>query len=241
MLSSNLLKITVVFAAIFVSSCSFWQSKTVATPASTTSVSEIKSAIPFSTKEPNVYQTEISIAANGVEDSTFTARNATNQLTVFDFRKKTEFALLKNGENQIFLINHRRKIYAENASTANVSEVKGDSLKDFLTAEWLNQKKDAKFETLSAENGFAKYRVNLDETTNSEIIVFVDEKIGLPVKQEFYTISGEQKTLSFTVELKNFSQQIEAKNFDLPKDYRKVMPKEFQDVLQRERTEQKND
>lgn len=236
MLSSNLLKITFVFAAIFASSCSFWQTKTVATPASTPSVSEIKSSFPFSTKEPGVYQTEISVTANGVEDITFTARNGANQLTIFDFKKNTEFALLKNDANQTFLINNRRKIYTENPSTASVSEAKSDSLKDFLTSEWLNQKKDAKFETLGAENDLTKYRVNLDETTNSEIIIFVDEKIGLPVKQEFYTISGEQKTLALIVELKNFSLQIEQKLFDLPKDYRKVTPKEFQDVLQRERT-----
>jgi hypothetical protein len=236
MLSSNLLKITFVFAAIFVSACSFWQSKTVATPASTPlSVSEIKSAVPFSTKEPNVYQTEIIVTTNGVEDVTFTARNGANQLTIFDYRKKTEFALLKTSENQTFLINQRRKIYAENTSAANVSDAKSDSLKDFLTAEWLNQKHDAKFETLGAENDLTKYRVNLDEATNSEVVIFVDEKIGLPIRQEFYTVSGEQKTLALTVELKNFSQQIEPKIFELPKDYRKVAPKEFQDILRRER------
>ena len=236
MLSSNLLKITFVFAAILLSSCAFWQTKTVATPASTSSsISEIKSAIPFSTKEPNVYQTEISVTANGVKDVTFTARDGANQLTIFDYRKKTEFALLKTSENQTFLINQRRKIYAENTSAANVSDAKSDSLKDFLTAEWLNQKHDAKFETLGAENDLTKYRVNLDEATNSEIIIFVDEKIGLPVRQEFYTANGEQKTLALTVELKNFNLQIEPKFFELPKDYRKVALKEFQEILQRER------
>lgn len=236
MLSSNLLKITFVFAAIFLSSCSLWQTKTVATPSSTPFVAaEIKSAIPFSTKEPSVYQTEISVTTNGVEDVTFAARNSANQLTIFDYRKKTEFALLKNGENQTFLINQRRKIYTENFSTASVSDAKSDSLKDFLTAEWLNQKHDAKFETLGTENSLIKYRVNLDETTNSEIIIFVDEKLGLPVKQEFYTANGEQKTLALTVELKNFSLQIEPKLFELPKDYRKVTVKEFQEVLRRER------
>jgi len=237
--SSNTLKITFVLVALLASSCSYWQTKTDTTPSPTPFIAaEIKSEIPFSTKEPDVFQTEIIVTTNNIADVTFTARNGANYLTIFDFRKETEFALLKIGDNRAFLINHRRKVYVENESSANASEAKSDSLKDFLTAEWINRKMEAKFENLGAENNLTKYRIRLDETANSEMIILVDERIGLPVKQEFYTVSGEQKTLTLSVELKNFSLQIEPKFFEVPKDYRKISSKEFQDVLRRDRTEQ---
>ncbi len=239
MLSSNLLKITLITVLLLASACSFWQTKTDATPSpAPLVVGEIKSEIPFLTKEPDNYQTEISITAGDIEDKTFTARNGANRLMIFDFQNKSEFALLKVGDNQTFLINRRQKIYAETESSVNISDEKGDSLKDFLTAGWLNQKNDAKFENLGTENNLTKYRVSLDDAVNSEIITLIDEKIGLPVRQEFYSLSGEQKTLTLTVELKNFSLQTEAQLFEVPKDYRKISMKEFQDILRRERLKQ---
>ncbi len=237
MFSLNLLKITFVLAALLTSSCSFWQTKTDATPPSAAPfvAAEIKSEIPFPTKEPDVFQTEISVTTNGIEDVTFTARDGANQLTIFDYQKKSEFALLKLGDNRAFLVNHRRKVYAESETSANASDVKGDSLKDFLTAEWINQKTNAKFENLGAENNLTKYRVRLDDSANSETIISVDERIGLPVKQDFFTVGGEQKILTLTVELKNFSTQTDPKIYEVPKDYRRISTKEFQDVLRRER------
>ncbi len=238
MFSSNLLKIAFVLIVLLASSCKFWQTKTDATlPTPTPFVAaEIKSEIPFSTKEPEVFQTEISVTTNGIEDKTFTASDGANQLTIFDYHKKTEFAFLKLGDNRTFFINHRRKIYAEIELSANAAAAKSDSLKDFLTAEWLNQKTDAKFENLGTENNLTKYLVSLDESRNSEIIISVDERIKLPVKQEFFAVSGEQKILTLTAELKNFSFEIEARLFEVPKDYRRISIKEFQDILRREQS-----
>nr|MBA3785331.1 hypothetical protein [Acidobacteriota bacterium] len=112
---------------------------------------------------------------------------------------------------------------------------KSETLNDLLTAGWSNQKAGAKFERLGAENNFVKYLVSLDETKKSEIIISVDEKIGLPVKQEFYSMSNGQKTLTLTMEIKNFSLQTEAKYFEVPKDYKKVSLKEFRETLRRMR------
>jgi len=236
MFSSNSIKIVFILISLLTQACGFWQSKTDANTSATPFVVEgIKSDVPFSNKEPDVYQTEISVMASGVEDVTFTARNGANRLTLFDFQKKTEFAVLRTAENRIFQINHRRKVYAENESSLNVSDATGDSLKNSLTAEWLNQKKDAKFENLGAENNQTKYRITFSDAANSEIVISVDEKINLPIKQEFFSLSGGGKTLMLTMELKNFSLQTEAKLFEVPKDYRKISPKEFQEILRRER------
>jgi len=228
MFSSNSIRIFLGFVLLSCQACGFWRGQTGATPSPTPFVAEeIKSSIPFSTKEPDVYQTEIVVTANGIEDVTFTTRNETRRLIIFNFRTEAETGVLELGANQTFLIAPHRKIYALKEFDGSVETA------DFLTAELLNQKKHARFETLGAENNLARYRINPDDAQSSEIIVSVDENIGLPVKQEFYSIGGEQKILTYSVELKNFSLQTDANFFEIPKDYRKVSAKEFGEITRR--------
>lgn len=217
---------------ICTSACRFWQPKTDANAAPPTpiAIEEIKSEIPFATKEPEIYQTEIVVTANGVENTTATARNGANRLTTYDYGKRTEFALLQTGAGASFLIARRQKIYTENQTAETV-----ETDDNFPTVELLNQKRAANYESLGAENGLAKYLVRLADAKNSEIVITIDANINLPVKQEFYSITGEQKILVSTTELKNFRRQTDAQNFELPKDYKKVSPTEFQEILRRER------
>ena len=233
MFSSNLIKFFLVSALLSCQACGFCQSKTDATVSPTPFiVEELKSEIPFLTREPDAFQTEIVVTAkDNFEDKTFIAKNGGNRFIAFDFQGKTEFALLQLGGNQSFLIAPSQKVFAENQLETAGAE--SETLNDLLTAGWSNQKADAKFERLGAENNFVKYLVSLDETKKSEIIISVDEKIGLPVKQEFYSISNGQKTLTLTMEIKNFSLQTEAKYFEVPKDYKKVLLKEFWETLRR--------
>lgn len=231
MFSSNSARIFFVFAFLFCQACGFWRGQTDAPPAPF-AAEDVKSAIPFSTKEPNVYQTEIVVTANGVEDVTFRAQNETNRLTVYNFQTESETAVLELGGNETFLIALRRKIYALEEFGSDGAE----AASDFLTAELLNHKKDARFETLGAENNLTRYLVSFDDARNSEIIVSVDERIGLPVKQEFYSTGGGRRILTYAVELKNFSLSADAKLFEIPKDYRKVSAREFRESARRKQT-----
>lgn len=229
MISSNLLKIFLLLA-LFAPACRFWQPKAETSSPPTPPIAEIKSEIPFATKEPDAFQTEIIITANGVEDKIFTARNGENHYTIYDFQKKSEFALLQTAANGSLLIARNQKIYAENQMSND-----DQTTDDFPTAELLNEKPNAKYESLGAENGYAKYRIILNDSINSEIVVTVDQAINLPVKQEFYSVSGERKTLISTTELKNYNRQPDAQNFEIPKDYKKVSVEELQQTLRRER------
>lgn len=215
--------------------CSLWRGKIDTTASPTPFVAEeIRSEIPFSTKEPEKFQTEIVVTTDGnLEEKFFAARDGEKRLLVFDFQKDKEIRLLELSANQSFLIALNQKVFAE-LGRENANE-KQSGVMDFLTAELLNRKKDARFESLGAENSLAKFRVNLDDAVNSEIIIWVDENIGLPVKQEFYTTAGEQKILTSTVESKNFNLQPEAKFFEISKDYKKVSVKEFREIAQRTR------
>jgi len=238
MILLNSVKIFTVAVLLGCQSCSYWRGQNNAAPALPFVAEELKSEIPFSTKEPDVYQTEIVIIGeNGFEEKTFVARNAANHLMIFDFQKNNESSVLQIDGNQTFLIARPKKIYAE-SSSPNVA-AKAETTDSFPTVELLNRKNDAGFENLGAENNFIKYRIESDSAANSESIIFVDEKIGLPVRQEFYSTAGAQRHLTLTVELKNFNTQTDAQLFEIPKDYRKVSVKEFQDIIRSGRNEMK--
>lgn len=223
MFSFKILKIFLL-AALFASACRFWQAKTDVAPTATPiAVEAFKSRIPFDTKEPETFQAEIVVAANGVENVIFTARSGANRLTIYDFQTASETAVLQTGAGGAFLINRRRQIYAENEA-AN-----GDGADEiFPVAELLNQKENAVYEQIADENDSAKFLVRLDDSPNSEIVITVDKKINLPVRQEFFSVAGERKSLTATTELRNFTAQVDARNFEIPADYKKVSLKEFE-------------
>lgn len=236
MLSLNSAKVLSVtfFALTLFSACRLWQKAESETPSSPTPfvAEEIKSEIPFSTKEPENFQAEFVVTTNDKEDKTFAARKGGNRRYDFNFGEKNQFSDVQTADNKNFLIFKDKKIYAENYNNAAAQTAENPF--DFLTTEWLNQKTNAKFSNIGAENGLAKYRVILGDNQNSESIIWVDEKIGLPVKQEFYNTGGEQNTLNFTFEMKNFKPQADTSLFEIPQNYKKVSLDEFRKILQKE-------
>jgi outer membrane lipoprotein-sorting protein len=240
------IKIFVGFAVLFASSCSFWQGaeKQNANALSAPFIAEeSKSAIPFSTKEPDVYQAEIVLTnyAGGEksERKIFTARRGAKLRC--DYENKISF--LQTGENQKFSIDNGKKIYAESPTNSDIEGETGNGIKDFLTAEWLNAKRGATFKNLGAENNLTKYLVTPEDAPNaaSETLIFVDENLKIPVRQEFYTTGGGQKILVFSMELRNLKLEADDKLFELPKDFRKVSMKEFQKTIWLEKFNPKND
>lgn len=237
------IKIFAGFTLLFASSCGFRQgaeNQNANASAAPFVVEELKSAVPFPNKEPDVYQAEIVLTnyAGGEksERKIFTARRG--EKLRCDYENKISF--LKLNENEKFLIHAGKKIYAE--SQTNSSET-GETLKDFLTTEWLNEKRGATFENLGAENGLTKYLVSLEDAPNnaSETLIFVDENLKIPVRQEFYTTGGERKILVFSMELRNLKLEADDKLFELPEEYRKVSLNEFQKTIKRENLDSKND
>lgn len=238
-------KIAVIFAVAFCQACSFWQSaengNANALPAPF-AAEQPKSEIPFSSKEPNVYQAEIVLtnylSGEKSERKSFTWRNGAKLRC--DYERKISF--LQPNENEKFLLHHGKKIYAENRVSSSSPNETGSQIKDFLTTEWLNDKRGAWFENLGAENGLTKYLVRFKDAPriNSETLIFVDENLKIPVRQEFYAVNGEQRVLVFSMELRNLKLETDDKFFELPKDYRKVSSSEFQKTIRQEQ-EKNND
>lgn len=221
MISSKSLKFLLFFTLVFCSSCRFWQNNSNSnTQTRQIDAPEIVSEIPFSTKEPEIFQAEIITKNEGTEEKTLIARKNGRF-----FSRKNDLAILQTEANKSFLINFAKKIYVENVGkTSTKLETTGETLNDFLTTEWLNQKTDTKFESLGTENGLSKYRATFEA---SESLIFVDENYKIPVRQEFYSVEGETKTLVYSIELQNLKLIADEQLFELPKDFRKVSSEEF--------------
>lgn len=230
MFSSNLTKFSVTLALIFLlfPACGWRQSSSNTNSPQTPQVSdELKSDIPFSTKEPEHFQAEIVVTSGETERKTFIARNGANRRYDFNFGAKNQLTNLQTDKN--YLLFQERRIYAENTAAQTAAT---DDWTNFLTTEWLSQKTDAKFEKLETAGNLTKYRVRLGDEDASEIFLYIDEKIGLPVRQEFY--AGEPKVLTYTFELKNLKLETDANLFAVPADFKKVSAEEFRKILQRE-------
>ncbi|MCB1024169.1 MAG: hypothetical protein KDB79_07260 [Acidobacteria bacterium] len=181
-----------------------------------------KQSAPFPTKEPDIFQTEIIVSTffgqTRSEKKYFLAKKDGATLYVFNYGEKDETAILEKADGKSFVLKKGAKTFAPRGKKEGAAET-GD-LQHFLTTKWLNEKKTSKFEDLGAKNGLRKYRVTIDDNSGSEIFVFFDEKLKIPVKQEFYSATGGQKQLSYTVELKNIKTEADAKLFEIPAGYR---------------------
>ncbi len=220
MLLSDFIKLFAL-ALLLCSSCSVWQ------PSENNNsiphvIEEAETGIPFQNKEPETFQTEI-VVTNFLNESEekryFLARSGARRLTIFNRGETGESSVLQTADGKIFAIDKAKKVYTERQVPTGQT---GGELIEFLTTEWLNKKTDAVFEKLGTENRLTKYRVRLVGSNSSEITIFVDENLNLPVKQEFYSISGENRILTFSVEMKNFLTSADENLFKLPQDYKRA-------------------
>lgn len=233
MFSSNLTKFSVTLALIFLlfPACGWRQSSNNSNLTATPRVSdELKSEIPFLTKEPERFQAEIVVTAGETERKTFIARNGANRRYDFNFGAKNQLTNLQTDKN--YLILSASNIYMENG--AGAENVSTDDWTNFLTTEWLSQNTEANFEKLETAENLTKYRVRLGGDEASEIFLYIDEKLGLPVKQEFYARAGEQKILTYMFELKNLKLETDANLFTVPTNFKKVSAEEFRKILHSE-------
>lgn len=220
MFSSNSIKVFFVFALGVFSSCGWWRAAKSEDAPVSSSAEELKSSVPFVTKEPENFQAEFVVTANDSDNKIFVARSGNRRRSDYNSGAPNQLTVLQQSANQTFLILPYKKIYAENSVSQTAAPT--EDFKDFLTNEWLNQTAAAKFTRLGSENDLTKYAVRLNDSDAAETIVFVDERINLPVRQEFYARRGEQKVLTYAVEMKNFKTPADENLFEIPKDVRKV-------------------
>lgn len=181
---------------------------------------------PFSTKEPETFQADIVVSAGGVEQRTFVAHSGRNRRTDYDLEGHDRLTLLETDKK--YLISDRNKVFTED----ELPVLSGEGFADPM-ATMLATREYEEFEKIGVENGLTKFRASPRDSDSSEVMIYVDESLGLPVKQEFFSINGDQRTLQYSVELTNIRREIDAGVFEIPPGFRQTSIEEFRKVTAR--------
>ncbi len=212
--------LTVIIVLTFSAGCGFWRNNqnTIAPL-----FSETKSAFPFSAIEPETFQCEIVVTAGGQVQKSFLAKKGDKRRTDYNFGTEDQHSYLQIDKN--YVISYRKKIYAEVEGTQGQSTMEGPW--DELNSRMLNEYNNSKIEEIAPEGNLHIYRATNGESNLSEMLIYIDPAISIPVKQEFFSISDAQKTLQYAVEFMNLKLDVEDSLFEVPKDLRKVSAGEF--------------
>ncbi len=190
-----------------------------------TVIPEAKSGFPFATKEPEVYQGDQIINGNEA-GRTFIARKGP-YFRYEHFRdgspSRTE---LKT--DKLYSLDHVKKIYTEEPLDA----ANGFNMTGF---DHFKGKEHLDFDIVDSEGGVVKYKVRQTDHMTDEILIYVDEKSGMIIRQEFGgKPPGEGGApASFIYEIRNLKLDVEDAVFALPDGYRKVSAKEFRSLIQK--------
>jgi hypothetical protein len=207
---------------LFISGCRFWQNTD---STNVSQVPEIKSEFPFSTKEPENFTVEIVVSTSGIERKTLMVRSGAKRRYDYDAGEENQRTVIVS--DKTYVLFPAKKVYTDDAGDQSAD----DPLSDPFA--WLYAKPEVAVETLGVQDGLMKYLVRLAKSNSSEICIYVDESIGLPVKQEFFSVIGETRTLQYIMELRNFRPEVDESAFEVPKDLRRVSFEEFQRLSSR--------
>lgn len=208
------------------------------------------SELPFSTREPAVYQAEIVITISGdgiaSEQKYFTARDGEKRRTDHHLSQQNMLTILDLAEGKTLALQPQKgekKCSAEKVSTVGGSATQGEAFTDFLTNEWLAEKIAAGFEDLGKEDiagkSLAKFKVRFEKVNGveniSEATVWVDDELGMPVRTEFYSLKDGQRVNSIVTEFRNIKLSVEPHTFAKPEGCKDVSVDEMQKTLWQEK------
>lgn len=220
-------------------------------PAPTTAT-ESMTPPPFATKEPAQYQANIVIETVAVDKQNaplapagsttqFVARSGERRRLDYEPLPGVKATIINTPEGDYLLL-PMQKIYSvvkpeKPSSRKPTAETPAaeESLESFSPEKLLNpQLPGARYENLGADNvngrAATKYRNTVSVTLNqrthtTETLLWVDNELGLPVKEE--TVSSADG-LRRTLEYRNIKTDVATTLFEIPKDYRQVSQQELQ-------------
>jgi hypothetical protein len=207
----------ILFFLVFLAGCSSDRS------GNTTAFSETESLAgpPFPTAEPDHFQAEIIVTAGSSSRTFFTARKGERRRYDYDRGTPREITYLAAGGD--YMISPGLKAYAliepQNA---------GDVPDQTYTTELLNVKDYAEFQNLGTEGSVTKYSAKLNGSDSTRVYLYIDPAVGFPVKQEFFSVRGGKEVLQYTMEVRNFSAEVDDSVFDIPPGLRKVSTAEME-------------
>jgi hypothetical protein len=203
--------------------------------------------LPFSTKEPTVYQADIVVSFPvgpagdaAAEQKYFVARDAETRRTDYELSDKDTLSVLEKPEGKTLALLQQKKCSTEDPGSSGISvQSQTGSLRESLTTGWLAEDIPANFADLGKEDvgekQLAKYRVRFEKRGNvesqSEALVWVDPDMNMPVRTELYDLKDGQQLNKVSTEFRNLKLAVEPGVFDLPPGCQIIPAKEMQKIL----------
>ncbi|MEP7077039.1 MAG: hypothetical protein ABI878_14635 [Acidobacteriota bacterium] len=185
---------------------------------------ETRNTVPFSVKEPEVYQAQFVSTVGDVSTVSFYARKGENWRLDLNFGSPNSVSIIRS--DRLYSISSARKMFAE-MPTGQVA-ADPDFVQD-MTAGLLNQSTAAKFETLGRDGTVTKYRVTLGENGASEAIIYFDETVGMITREEFFSLprKTDNDAPQYVYEVRELKADVDDKVFAIPTELKKVSWNEF--------------
>jgi len=180
------------------------------------------SDLPFSTKEPPVYQGDFYTGTSDYQNHWFVARKGDNWRV--DFYRDGTKAWSQLKTDKVYYLDHKKKIYAAEPMTNDNSAVQSQYFTTLLSG-FFKGKEYHHVDDLGREGDLKKYKVRPDDASSDEIYLYVDEKTGIVVKQEFLAhneMDGNASIARYTSEIKDFKTEVDESSFQIPPDYKYV-------------------
>jgi outer membrane lipoprotein-sorting protein len=193
--------------------CTLWRGNE---NSAVTFASQPKSEYPFAAREPEVFHAELVVQTGETERRMFIARSGEKRRIDYDVGTESQHGVIIADKE--YLLFFKRKVFEERSMSSNAA----DSY-DPLSAQMLGTRDYASFDEVGRSGPVVQFNARINGSSNSETIIFFDEAIGLPVKQEFYSIEGEERKLLYSCQLRNFSTTVDPATFEVPAGFKKVI------------------
>lgn len=180
------------------------------------------SSVPFQTIEPKQYKATAEFSFGETVEKKFIAKSGDKRRVDHNYGTQRQLTVIETPDT--IVIDPQRRVYAERP--ANTGKAEPDFIQD-MTRQLLAIREKAVFRELGEENGRVRYSVRVADSDISEIIVFADPTLGMPTRQEFYSIANNERTLRYWYELTDVELIAEDELFTVPEGYRKVSVEEF--------------
>ena len=214
MLLSNSVKSFLICGFVLVSlcSCKWWQES-----GPSTAGDPVRDRILFATPEPETFQCDIVRSDGENEQRTFYARKTGNSR--FDLNSSEAVLQI----DRSYRLNSEKKIFAE-LPAGDPTAVEPDFLAD-MAFSLLKQNRNANFESLGKDGELSKYNVILEGSDSAKAVIYVDEKNGLVMKEEFFSLKGQAEESAkpvFVFELRDLKMDVDDSVFTIPAGYKKL-------------------
>lgn len=185
---------------------------------STPDLAKRVSDIPFPAIEPERYSVEVVVTGDNIERKYHIVRDGFKQRIEFDPGTDSHKIFIRNTTK--IMIDPQKRIFAEQPADGGQA-FPADFISD-LTQQLLTARFDTVFAFVGTVDGRDIYNAVINDSTVSEMVVYVDKALNMPVKTEYYRINGKEKILAYSTEIRNFKTVVDENMFAVPAGYRKA-------------------